>query len=85
MDTAPIWASLAKTHWYQNSYSVTDRKSSVQKQVLTHWGRATHICVGKLTIIGSVNGLSPGRRQDIIEANDVILLIEPLGTNFREI
>ena len=33
---------------------------------LTHWGRATHICVGKLTIIGSNNGLSPGRRQAII-------------------
>ena len=25
---------------------------------LTHWGRVTHICVGKLTIIGSDNGLS---------------------------
>ena len=33
---------------------------------LTHWGRATHICVGNLTIIGSDNGLSPGRRQAII-------------------
>ena len=30
---------------------------------LTHWGRATHICVSKQTIIGSDNGLSPGRRQ----------------------
>ena len=30
---------------------------------LTHWGRVTHICVGQLTIIGSDNGLSPGRRQ----------------------
>ena len=30
---------------------------------LTHWGRVTHICVDKLTIIGSDNGLSPGRRQ----------------------
>ena len=30
---------------------------------LTHWGRVTHICVGKQTIIGSDNGLSPGRRQ----------------------
>ena len=29
---------------------------------LTHWGRVTHICVNKLTIIGSDNGLSPGRR-----------------------
>ena len=30
---------------------------------LTHWGRVTHICVSKLTIIGSDNGLSPGRRR----------------------
>ena len=52
---------------------------------LTHWGRVTHICVGKLTIIGSDNGLSPGRRQAIIQTNDGILLIEPLGTNFSEI
>ena len=29
--------------------------------VLTHWGRVTHICVSKLTTIGSGNGLStPG-------------------------
>ena len=26
--------------------------------VLTHWGRVTHICVSKLTIIDSDNGLS---------------------------
>ena len=45
----------------------------------------THICVGKLTIIGSDNGLSPGRRQAIIWTNDGILLIGPLGTNFSEI
>ena len=31
--------------------------------VLTHWGRVTHICVSKLTIIGSDNGLSPGRHH----------------------
>ena len=30
---------------------------------ISHWGRVTHICVSKLTIIGSVNGLSRGRRQ----------------------
>ena len=52
---------------------------------LTHWGRVTHICVGKLTIIGSDNGLSPGRRQAIIWTNAGILLIGPLGTNFSEI
>ena len=44
-----------------------------------------HICVGKQTIIGSVNGLSPGRRQAIIWTNAGILLIWPLGTNFSEI
>ena len=51
---------------------------------LTHWGRVTHICVGKLTIIGSDNGLWPGRRQAIIRTNAGILLIRPLGTNFSE-
>ena len=52
---------------------------------LTHWGRETHICVGKLTIIASDNGLSPGRRQAIIWTNAGILLIGPLGTNFNGI
>ena len=51
---------------------------------LTHWGRATHICVSNLTIIGSDNGLSPGRRQAITWTNVGILLIGPLGTNFSE-
>ena len=48
---------------------------------LTHWGHVTHICVGKLTIIGSDNSLSPGRRQAIIWTNAGIMLIRPLGTN----
>ena len=52
---------------------------------LAHWGRATYICVGKLTTIVSDNGLSPGRRQAIIWTNAGILLIGPLGTNFSEI
>ena len=45
----------------------------------------THICVSKLTIIDSDNGLSPDRRQAIIWTNAGILLIRPLGTNFNEI
>ena len=45
----------------------------------------THICVSKLTIIGSDNGLSPGRRQAITWINAGILFIEPLGTNFSDI
>ena len=44
-----------------------------------------HICVGKLSIIGSDNGLSPGPRQAIIGTNVGKLLIGPLGTNFSEI
>ena len=45
----------------------------------------THICVGNLTIIGSDNGLSPGRRQAIIWTNAEMLLIGTLGTNSSEI
>ena len=52
---------------------------------LTHWGRVTHICVGKTTIIGSDNGLSPGRRQAIIWKTAEILLIGRIGTDFSEI
>ena len=52
---------------------------------LTHWGRVTHICISNLTIIGSDNGLSPGRCQAIIWTNVGKLLIRPLGTNFSEI
>ena len=52
---------------------------------VSHWGRVTHICIGKLTIIGSDNSLSPERRQAIIWINAGILLIGPLGTNFSEI
>ena len=54
-------------------------------QMLNHWGRVTHICVNKLTIIGSDNGLPPGRHQAIIWTNAGISLIGPLGTNFSEI
>ena len=45
----------------------------------------THICVSKITIIGSDNGLSPGRRQAINWTNVGIFLIWPLWTNFAKI
>ena len=48
-------------------------------------GRVMQLCVSKLTIIGSDNGLSPGQCQAIIWSNAGILLIGPLGTNFSEI
>ena len=44
-----------------------------------------YIYVSKLTIIGSNNGLSPGRHQAIIWTNAGILLIRISGTNFSEI
>ena len=53
--------------------------------VLTHWGCVTHICISNLTIIGSDNGLLPGRHQAIIWTNAGILLIDPLGSNFSGI
>ena len=43
------------------------------------------ICISKLTITGSDNDLSPGRRQAIIGTNAGILLIGPMRTNFNEI
>ena len=51
----------------------------------TQWSRLTHIRVNNLTIIGSDNGLSPGRRQAIIWTSAGILFIRPYGTNFNEI
>ena len=53
--------------------------------LLTHWGRVMHICISKLTTIGSDNGLAPDRRPAIIWTNAGILLIGPLGTNLSEI
>ena len=44
-----------------------------------------YICIGKLIITGSDNGLSSGRCQTIIWTNAGILLIGPLGRNCSEI
>ena len=43
-----------------------------------------HICVDKLTTIGSDNGLSPGRRQATIGTSAGMLLIGPWRTNLSE-
>ena len=52
---------------------------------LIDWSQVTNICVGYLTIIGSDNCLSCGRRHAIIWTDAVILLIGPSETNFNEI
>ena len=70
------------SHSCPNEYSVY---YSTPTWTLTHWGRGTHICVSKITIIGLDNGLSPGRRQAIIWTNAGIVLIGLLATIFSEI
>ena len=64
-------------------------QTSILKQkwfgCLTQWNRVMHICISKLTIIGSDNGLLPGLCQAITWTNAGILLIEPLRTKFSEI
>ena len=58
---------------------------NIWRTLLTHWGQVTHVCVSRLTTIGSDNGLSPGQRQAIIWTIAGILLIGPFETNFSEI
>ena len=50
---------------------------------LNHWGWVTHKCICKIIINGSDNGLSPSGHQASISINAAILLILPLGTNFK--
>ena len=92
LDFEPIKAALYVTLWVYNcnatvcaicKCSLTLYQLAVR--YLTHWGRVTHIYVGKLTYIGSDNGLSPERRQAIVRTNAGILLIGPLGINVSEI
>ena len=69
--------------WQAVVHYFTDACQSFKLSI--HWDQVTSICVSNLTIIGSENGLSPGRRRVIIWTNAGILLIGPFGTNFSEI
>ena len=51
--------------------------------LLTLWGRVTHICVSKQTIVGSENGLSPGRGQVIIWTCAGLLVIWTFGNKLQ--
>ena len=66
-------------------YIMTRSSGHLCNKMLIHCGRATHICVSKLTIIGPNNGLSPGRRQAIIWTNAGILSSRSWGTHLSEI
>ena len=74
-----MWGSSMAGRQYEKK-----RKSSLRMQIF-HYRLPLYIRVNKIIIIGSDNGLSPGRRQAIIWTNAGILLIWPLGTNFNEI
>ena len=86
--TCPTWSQLPGLHcwnsldwdlWYVSGLFHLHGNS------LNHWSRLMHKCVSDLTIIGSDNGLLPGRCQAIIWTNAGILLIGLLGANFSEI
>ena len=79
-----IWL-LGTLEYQHHKLHITSQYNTPRLNKLTHWDRVTHICIRKLTITGSDNGLSPHQHQAIIWTNAGILLIGPLGTNFSEI
>ena len=77
--------SMPRYRWIFYADLYTGQKWFLNCCLLTHWGQVTHLCVSRLAIIRSDNGLSPGRCQAIFWTNAGILLIGPPGTNFNEI
>ena len=80
-----LWMPCSVSVWLGIIKYLTYNSFTRDIWYLTHCGRLAHICVSKLSTIGSDNGLSPDRRQAIIWTNTGILLIRPLGTNFNDI
>ena len=83
--TKPLLFKALKSYQYEPMKLWYAGKNHENWNWFNYWGRVMHICVSKLTIIGSDNGLSPGRRQAIVWTNDGILLTGTLGTNLSEI
>ena len=79
INVVPLSLSSNNPSWY---HICTATFHSPGLDSLTHWGRVMHICVSKLTIIGSDNGLSPPNHY-LNEWWNIV--IGPLGTNFSEI
>ena len=52
---------------HTHTHTHTHTQPTYTHFILTHWGRVTHICVGKLTIIGSDNGLCLGGAKPLSE------------------
>ena len=65
--------------WHQTADKPLSEPMATWWTSSTRWGQVTHLCVRKLTIIGSGNGFSPGQRQAMVCLNIVDL------THFSEI
>ena len=73
-----VWTKDSLFHIFASlSLSKLTWNSKIFCDSLTHWGWVMHICICKLTTIGSDNGLLPGLHQAIIWTNAGILLIGP--------
>ena len=81
----PSWTC----YWWSQDHTAAvmrpENSIMINKTYITHWSRVTIMCVSKLTIIGSDNGLSPDQHQTSIWTNVEILLIWDWGTNLSEI
>ena len=62
---------------------LADAIQNLQGCLNSYWSRVTHICVSKLFIIGSDNGLSPGQHQAIKWGSAGILLMGPLRKKLK--
>ena len=69
------WRTCLWKCWLQNGKHFV--------QALTHWGQGMHICVSKLTIIGSDNGLLLGQCQAFIWTNIVKIVNWTLGNKLQ--
>ena len=70
-------------NWFMNRIYLRYSNSLFKVGHWNYWGRVTHICVSKLTNIGSDNGLSPGPRHAIIWSSTVISSIGPMETKHQ--
>ena len=62
-DICPTWYVILLLFFYNDLLRLW---RTIWNASSNHQGRVTHICVSKLTIVGSDNGLAPGRRQALI-------------------
>ena len=68
-----VTLNMISIRWYRHSMCSHERITSQSYPAenlpclaMSQWGRVMHICISKLIVIGSDNGLSTGRHQAII-------------------